>query len=126
MSDVVSAQFDDHQTEAFDQMEKEGDAENQSEALRRAANVGLHEMGYINGEKKETRLKATVHYVSWLFMVAGLVGLAFTIAYPVPARIPSFAVLTVGVVLYGVHEKLEDVEPDLSRRLARFVRGDSA
>jgi len=126
MGKRINPTFDQSQIDGFQQMKEEGEADNLSEAARRASAVGLRQMGYENGEKSDTTLKAVVKQVSWLFTVAGLVGLGFTFAYPVPARIPSFAVTTLGVGLFGIYRVLEAHEPKVSKRLKRLVGREAA
>jgi len=126
MGERLTGKFDQNHVDGFEAMQEDGSADSYSEAVRRASIVGLREMGYINGENQNTALKAFVKQVSWLFTVAGLVGLGFTFAYPVPARIPSFAVTTLGVGLFGVYRVLEAHEPKVSKRLKRLVGRDVA
>lgn len=126
MSKKLGIAFDESQVEALDEIQKEGKADSYSEAGRIAANVGLQEMGYTNGQKSETALRSVVYRLSWLFSIAGMVGLGFTFAWPVPARIPSFAVLVFGIVLYGVSEILESHEPAISKKLKSLLGRDPA
>jgi hypothetical protein len=126
MGTQISGNYDENQIEAFEQMQEEGKADSYAEAARMSSNVGLQHMGYINGQNRHTALKGFVTRAAWLLTVAGLVGLAFTFAYPVPARIPSFAVLVVGVVLFPIREWLESREPDVSNKLKALVGGEKA
>lgn len=126
MAQVKSARFTKDQEHAIEDMVERGYADNESEAHRMLVNAGMQEYGYRNGEHRDTALKAVVHRVSWLFMTAGLVGMAFTVAYPVPARLPSFAVVGAGVFLFGVYHVLEEHEPKVSNQLRRLVGRDPA
>jgi cell division GTPase FtsZ len=125
MGERLTGNFDQNHVDGFEAMQDEGNADSYSEAVRRASIVGLREMGYINGESKHTALKSTVSKIGWVFTIAGLVGLAMTVAYPVPARVPSFAVLTFGVVMFPVHSALEKHEPKVSKRLKRLFGGSA-
>ena len=126
MAQVKSARFTKEQEEAIEDMVERGMADNESEAHRMLVNSGMREYGYQNGSYADTALKSFVTRAAWLLTVAGLVGLAFTFAYPVPARIPSFAVLVVGVVLFPIREWLESREPDVSNKLKGLVGREKA
>lgn len=121
MGERLTGNFDQHHVDGFEAMQEDGNADSYSEAVRRASIVGLQDMGYINGERKETALKTAVNRFAWLFTIAGMVGIGFTVAYPVPARLPSFAVAGFGVVLFAVHKVLAEYEPKVSNRLKRIV-----
>jgi len=125
MGKKIGVNLDEKHIECFESMQEEGKADSYSEAVRQASTIGLREMGYINGESKHTALKTTVSKIGWVFTIAGLVGLAMTVAYPVPARVPSFAVLTFGVVMFPVHSALEKHEPKVSKRLKRLLGGSA-
>jgi cell division GTPase FtsZ len=125
MAEQITGSYDESQVAAFEQLQEEGKADSYAEAARMASYAGLREMGYINGESKHTALKSTVSKIGWVFTIAGLVGLAMTVAYPVPARVPSFAVLTFGVVMFPVHSALEKHEPKVSKRLKRLFGGSA-
>jgi hypothetical protein len=125
MGERLTGNFDQNHVDGFEAMQDEGKADSYSESVRRASIVGLREMGYINGEQHNTTLKFAVHRFAWLLTIAGLVGLAFTFAYPVPARVPSFACLAVGVGLYAGYEVLERNEPDVTNRLKRLFGGSA-
>lgn len=125
MGDIRSAKFDEYQVEALDELQDDIRSQEKSEALRKATVVGLQELGYMNGNSN-TRLKAATYRLSWLFMVAGVVGLAFTFAYPVPARVPSFAVVMTGTALYAASEWLDGVEPAVTNKLRSLVGGETA
>lgn len=126
MAQVKSVRLSKQQEQAIQDMVERGTADNESEAHRMLVNSGMREYGYQNGGYADTMLKGLVSQAAWLLTVAGLVGLAFTFAYPVPARVPSFAVLVVGVVLFPVREWLESREPDVSNKLKALVGGESA
>jgi len=126
MGHRLTGNFDQDQVDGFESMQEDGKADNYSEAVRIASTVGLQELGYLNGENKNTLLKQSVYRFSWLFSIAGMVGLGFTFAYPVPARLPSFAVLVFGIALYGVSELLEDHEPSVTKKIKRLFGGETA
>jgi hypothetical protein len=126
MAQVKSARFTKEQEQAIEDMVERGMADNESEAHRMFVNSGMREYGYQNGGYTNTALKGFVARGAWLLTVAGLVGLAFTFAYPVPARVPSFAVLVVGVVLFPVREWLDSREPDVSNKLRALFGGEKA
>ena len=114
------------QLDAISDMADRDIADNESEAHRLLLNAGMREYGYTNGGYSDTKLKQGVENSAWLLTVAGMVGLTFTFAYPIPARMPSFAVLAFGVFLFPVAQALEDYEPKVSNRLKSLLGGEKA
>jgi hypothetical protein len=125
MAQVKSARFTREQEQAIEDMVEREKADNESEAHRMLVNAGMREYGYENGQHSDTALKAAVKELASLFTLVGLVGLGFTFAYPVPARLPSFAILATGVMLYSVGKALEQHEPKVSKRLKRLLGGSA-
>jgi hypothetical protein len=125
MAERKSVRLEKQQLDVISDMDERDIADNESEAHRMLLNAGKREYGYRNGEYTDTALKSFTKRVRWLLTVAGLVGLAFTFAYPVPARLPSFAVLVGGVVCYGLGEVLEEYEPRVSNRLKGIFGGET-
>jgi len=126
MAERKSVRLEKHQLDAIEDMVERGIADNESEAHRMCLNAGKREFGYENGHYTDTTLKRTVYTVASLLTVAGVTGLVFTFAYPVPARLPSFSVVIVGGVLFGVHRLLQSHEPKVSKRLKRLLGGETA
>lgn len=126
MGKRINPSFDETHIEGFREMQEDEKADNYSEAARRASTVGLQQMGYINGESTDTLLKRGLSKVGVLLALTGIIGLAFTFAYPVPARVPSFSVLIVGAGMYAGSEVLEEYEPNVTRKLKQMVGGESA
>ena len=126
MAELKSTRLEKQQLDAIEDMAEREIADNESEAHRMLLNAGMHEYGYQNGDYTETVLKQGLEKVSWLLMLGGIVGLAFTVWYPVTARIPSFSVLVVGFVLWRVALLVESREPDLSNRLKSLFGGETA
>lgn len=126
MAERKSIRLEKQHLDTFERMVEDEKADNQSEAHRMLLNAGMREYGYRGGESSNTVLRSTIYKLAWLFSIAGVVGLGFTFAYPVPARLPSFAVLVFGIALYGVSEVLEDHEPAVSKRLKGLFGGEAA
>lgn len=126
MAEQKNTRLEKHQTDAIEDMAEREIADNPSEAHRMLLNAGMREYGYENGSYTDTALKSFVGNVAWLFTIAGLTGLVFTFAYPVPARLPSFAVLVAGVMCFVGHRSLEKHEPGVSKRLKAVFGGESA
>jgi hypothetical protein len=126
MGERLTGNFDQNHVDGFEAMQDEGKADSYSEAVRRASTVGLQQMGYINGESTDTLLKRGLSKVGVLLALTGIIGLAFTFAYPVPARVPSFSVLIVGAGMYAGSEVLEEYEPNVTRKLKQLVGGEKA
>jgi len=125
MGERLTGNFDQNHVDGFEAMQEDGDADNYSEAVRRASIVGLREMGYINGERTDTWLKQVVYRFAWLFTIAGVTGLAFTATYPIPTRLPSLAVGAFGGLLFGIYAILDSHEPKVTKRL-KGLFGDPA
>jgi len=121
MAERKSVRLEKQQLDTISDMDDRDLADNESEAHRMLLNAGMRAYGYQNGEYSETALKAGVEKIAWLLTVSGLVGIGFTFAYPVPARLPSFAVLAAGVGLFSVHQLLEKHEPKVSKRLKTLL-----
>jgi hypothetical protein len=126
MAQQKNTRLERHQLQAIEDMVDRGIADNESEAHRMLLNAGKREYGYKNGGYTDTMLRLATFRVGVLLAIAGIVGLAFTFAYPVSARLPSFAVLVVGAGLYGVSSVLERHEPQVSQRLKGLLGRDSA
>jgi len=126
MAEHKSLRLEKQQLDTISDMDDRDLADNESEAHRMLLNAGMREYGYSSGDYTDTRLKQFVERGAWLLTVAGMVGLAFTFAYPIPARIPSFAVLAFGVGLFPVAQALGDVEPRVSERLKSLLGGEKA
>jgi hypothetical protein len=127
MAERVSVQLEQHQREAISDMVDRGIADNESEAHRMCLNAGKREFGYKNGHYTETSLLSWLTQAAYLLTMAGLVGLAFTFAYPVGARIPSFAVIVVGVSIQAfVVPAVEKREPKVTKRLKGLLGGETA
>ncbi|MFB6198175.1 MAG: hypothetical protein ABEI52_07905 [Halobacteriaceae archaeon] len=126
MAQQKNTRLEKHQIDAIKDMVERGVADNESEAHRMFLSAGMREYGYENGEYGDTALKGFVAQAAWLLTVTGLVGLVFTFAYPISARMPSFAVLVAGVGLIPVREWLESREPDVSNRLKELFGRETA
>jgi len=119
-------QLEKHQRDVIKDMDERDIADNQSEAHRMLLNAGMDEYGYKNGGHTDTLLKRGLSKIGVLLALTGIIGLAFTFAYPVPARVPSFSVLIVGAGMYVGSEVLEEYEPKVSRKLKQMIGGESA
>jgi len=126
MAERKSTRLERHQLDAIEDMAERGVADNESEAHRMFLNAGMAEFGYKNGGHTDTLLKRGLSKVGILLALTGIIGLAFTFAYPVPARVPSFSVLIVGAGCYAGSEVLEEYEPNVTRKLKQMVSGESA
>lgn len=105
------------QTEAVDQVQELGLAENKSEALRTLVNEGEVSLG-LNGHDGATRLQSVVKRLADAFGFAGIVFLGLTFWFPVEVRAVALAsTWGVAVVLYGLDRVLARVEPRVSARL---------
>jgi len=123
---TTTVDLENRQRELLSEMDENGDIPNQSEGIREGVDLLAEKHGYKNGKNGNTALKFFVHRAGLLLSVAGLVGLAFTFAYPVTARVPSFAVLVAGACFYGCYNYLSEHEPDVSNKIRGLFGGETA
>jgi len=123
---TTTVDLENRQRELLSEMDENDDIPNQSEGIREGIDLLAEKHGYKNGENGKTALKFFAHRAGLLLSVAGIVGLAFTFAYPVSARIPSFAVLVVGVCFYAFHTYLSEHEPGVTNRIKGLFDGETA
>lgn len=128
MGDKVTARFDQEQIAGFEALEENGEADSPSEAVRVAASVGLHELGYYNGEstEKQSRLSAAGELVGWVLGVVALSWLGVTIAYPVEMRLPAVAALCAALAAFGVARVADGRRWRVRDRLASVLGGERA
>lgn len=107
-------------------MADNGDAANQSEAIRDAVEYYAQELGYTNGRKIDTNLRWVLRQVATIFIC---VGLGFAAAFyfaPVAFRVASVAPVLGGLVCLGAEKALARHEPAVSNRLKRVFRREKA
>lgn len=117
MAETYSARLTPQQEEALEAMSDNGDADNTSEALRMALDEGLIELGYRNGAKQETRLRATIQRFADAFGLLGIIVVGVTWLYPLGFRMWAIPIFLIALTLYGLDRLLADYEPDVSNRI---------
>lgn len=123
MGERKSIRLSTQQLDALEEMERQGDADNQSEALRTALNAGLRDMGYRNGEKADTTLRRNIRRMAHTLAMMAVGMLGVVLVYPVEiVRIAVVAPAVMSVTMYAVDQFLEQYEPAVSRRLARTFK----
>lgn len=130
MPDKVSVNLEKGQKEAFERMEDAGDADNRSEALRRSVNVGLAELGYLNGKPRanddETPLRTVSRRFADAFALLGVFLVGFTFFFPLQFRAIVAFPFAASLACYGFERTLSNYEPAVSRRLAAVFGGEKA
>jgi len=126
MGERLTGNFDQNHVDGFEAMQEEGKADNYSEAVRRASVLGLRQMGYINGQQHNTRLKRLTKLLAYVFGLIGVVWLATTITYPVSLRLPAIAAFSSAFACSMMYWLLDAYEPHISKRLKRLVGRETA
>jgi len=124
MAQTYSARLTNQQEDALEAMERNGDADNKSEALRMAVSEGLHALGYRNGAKTDTALRDTTQRVGDACALLGLLWLGITYLFPFGFRMWAIPIFTIALGLHGLDRVLEQYEPAVSNRL--FQWGEQA
>ena len=101
MGESNSVRLESHQWDGLEQMTEQGDADNRSEAARRAVNIGLAELGYTI-EATQSPLSRAGDVVGWAGGIAALAWIGVTFAYPVELRIPALLALAMSLVGFGI------------------------
>jgi hypothetical protein len=126
MGERLTGKFDQNHVDGFEAMQEEGNADSYSEAVRRASIVGLRQMGYINGQQHNTRLKKLTKNLAYVFGLIGIVWLATTITYPVQLRLPAIAAFSSAFACSVMYWLLDEYEPSISNRLKALVGRETA
>jgi len=129
MGERKSIRLENKQLDAAGEMERQGEADNRSEALRTAINVGFSEMGYLNGDGRETqdtRLRAVASRFGEAFGLLGLMWVGVSFFMPLEFRMLAIAPFAASAACFGLDRLLESVEPAVSQHLIRVFRGERA
>jgi hypothetical protein len=126
MAEHKSIRLETHQIDAIEDMVDRGEADNQSEALRRLLNSGMAQYGYRAGKNGNTTLKTFTHRLMWAFALIGIVWMATTLAAPVALRMPAYAAMSASVGMFGVYRVLEAHEPAVTNKLRSLLGGEPA
>lgn len=126
MAEHFGVRLERRQINAIEKMEDNGDADNQSEALRTALDAGLAELGYHNGSKRDTRLRALTRRFADAFALLALFWVGMTFLFPMGFRMFAIPVFVISLALYSLDRLLASHEPAVSKRLVRFLNGGEA
>lgn len=113
-------------------MVEDDEADNDSEALRTALNIGLSELGYAKGfnDTTDTRLRAWARRFADAFGLLGLMWIGVTLFLPVRFRIYAAGPFAASLACIALDRGLESLEPHVSNRLngiaTTLLGGDSA
>jgi len=132
MCDRVTVRLENKQTDGLEAMTENGDADNDSEALRTALNIGLGELGYLKGhsDNKDTQLRAWAQRFADAFGLMGLMWVGVTLFLPVGFRVYAIGWFAASLACIAVDRGLAALEPQVSRRLngiaTSLLGGDKA
>ena len=121
MGEVKSVKLEKRQLDGIEAIQQEGQADNQSEALRNALDAGLQELGYYHGEKRDTRLRALARRFGDAFGLLGLMWIGVTMFLPVGIRVYAAAPFAASLACIALDRGLATVEPSVSNRLVAFA-----
>jgi hypothetical protein len=127
MADRTSVRLEPKQTNAIEDMESRGLADNKAEAHRELLTAGMHAYGYRNGDYTETALKRLSAEFSKAFAWVGVGWLALTLLFPVQFRLGSVFAFSAALACSGMWVLLDRHEPKFTNGLKRvFGGGESA
>lgn len=124
---TTSVDLEERQREITKSMAENGDAANQSEAIRDAIEHYAQETGYKNGTKRDTVLRQTTRRFADALALMALLWVGLTWLHPVGFRIFALPMFVGAISLYVMDRALAKWEPSVSRRIrGAFVRGEKA
>jgi len=127
MGKHTTIRLENQQIQAAELMEKTGDADTQSEAIRQFINTGMAEMGYGNGKPPEsTTLQRLTRESARALTYVGLGWVVLAWMLPVVFRLPAVGVLLAAGGLWGLDRVLDEHEPAVSQRLPLIGGGEKA
>lgn len=127
MGDRVTVRLESGQKDAFEEMTRNGDADNDSEALRRSVNVGLAELGYLNGcQVKDTNLRVTARRFRDAFALLGVFMVGLTFWLPLELRAFAAAPFAASLGCWGLDRALEGRTFEVTHQIGRLFGGDRA
>lgn len=126
MAEVLSSQFDDDEVDALEEMQRCGDADNYSEALRRATKTGLQELGYQNGENADTTLKWLSGEFARAFAWIGIAWVGLTLLLPIRYRVGAVFAVFAAAGCSGLYVALDQHEPGVTNWMRGLLGGESA
>lgn len=126
MGERKSLHLDSDLTDRLNDMVANGDAPNFSEAVRIATRAGLEELGYRNGGKRDTTLRAIVRRAADASAWASIFLAAFAYFGPLEIRLLLIPMLAIPLSLYTADRVLSRLEPRVSRGISGLLsRGET-
>lgn len=121
----TSVDLEERQYNLAESMANNGDAASQSEAIRDAIEYYAQEMGYTNGEKRDTQLRWWLQRLAAALVYIGLGTVGVVYFLPIKFRMAAVAPIVVGLGVYAIDRVLAEYEPAVSKRLNQaFNTGD--
>lgn len=122
--DRVTVRLEERQRELAESMADNGDAANQSEAVRDAIEHYAQASGYTNGEKKQTSLRWILSKLAAALIYIGLGTAAGAYFGPMEFRLAAVAPVMVGLGLFALEAVVAEYEPGVSRRIEGWFGRD--
>lgn len=126
MADKVDVRLSSDQMNSLQAMQDEGLADNRSDAIRTALDRGFVQLGYRNGQKRDTRLRLVTRRLADAFALLGVMWIGLSFWLPIEYRAYAVAPLLASVTCLTIDRVLQSHEPAISRRLATVLGGESA
>lgn len=125
--DRYSFTLEKRQEDSLREIQRTGDADNQSEAARKLIDTGAETLGY-GIANPQTRLRGIIQRSADGFALAAIIWVGLTLVAPVGYRALSIPLFAVALGLYGFDRLIAAREPHLSKRLAAMIAlgGDDA
>lgn len=121
-----SIHFGGRHLEIVDKMEENGDADNASEAVRDAIEHYGQELGYTNGEKRDTYLRWLFGRMAWAFIYVGVGAVAVLYFLPIGFRLAAVGPFLGGLVCLVAERVLAAHEPQVTNSLKGLLGGEKA
>lgn len=124
MADHKTVRLESKQLAALSDMAEGDEADNESEALRAALNVGLSELGYYNGTgDPDGAIKHLARRFADAFALVGLILVGLTYWYPLGLRMVVAAPFAASIACYTLVRVLDAYELGVSERIQRLFPG---
>lgn len=126
MAERKTVHLEKQQLEGLDGMVEAEMADNSSEALRNALNVGLTKYGMLNDGHYDTRLRQTARRFGDAFALLAVLSFGLTFMYPVEFRLLAVAPLAMSLGCYALDRVLKLKEPGVSKALGIAMEREKA
>jgi len=120
MGKPKSIRLENRQEEALSEMVDEDFADNESEALRVALNIGLTNLGVLNGAATDTPLRRVARHAGFGLACIGAFIVGLTYFGELTWRLLAVVPFLMSLACYGIDRALAVYEPDVSNAIGRL------